>query len=69
MRLGTQSSVSMCDCMRVCVCVIACGKVCTELTDGCHVGDQYVWLQWDVVTSNDVKELKSRLSPVCVFVS
>lgn len=29
-------------------------------------GSSTVWLQWDVVTSNDVKELKGRLSPLCV---
>lgn len=44
----------------VCVSVIAYIRVCAGLTDF----GPYAWLQWDVVTSNDVNELKGRL--VCL---
>lgn len=46
--------------------MIVYGKVYTALTDGFCVGDLYIWPQWDVVTSNDVKELRGRLSRMCV---
>lgn len=62
------------ECVWLCDCLWE-GEQYRVLTDGFCVGDKYVWLHWDVVTSNDVKELKIRLSPVylivcfCVFES
>lgn len=41
----------------MCLSVIAYSKACAVLTDF----SQYSGPQWDLVTSNDVKELKGRL--------